>query len=84
MAPFEASALDLTAKPSPNADDTTASGEARLKECKLQWTAANANGDGVLDASEIARYNTTIRTAKQAVLPENARLTEDGCLAART
>jgi hypothetical protein len=82
VTPVVPSGPDMSASPSQKTDAGGSAGEARIKECKLQWKAADTNGDGVLDASEIARYNATIRTPKQAVLPDNARLTEEGFMAA--
>jgi hypothetical protein len=63
---------------------TGADGEARLKECKSQWTAADTNGDGVLAGSEITHYNAAIRPPNQAKLSEDARFAEGDFMKACT
>jgi hypothetical protein len=55
---------------------------ARMDSCKLSWKAADQNGDGVLDAKEVAYYNNTVRLPTQPVLPESGRLTQQGFIAA--
>jgi hypothetical protein len=37
------------------------------EECSTAWTAADANGDGILDESESARYAAALRVAEQPV-----------------
>ena len=59
---------------SPKIDDAKA--EGKLKQCKLQWTAADTNGDGILAGSKVTRYNDMIRTQNQPVISDGARLTE--------
>jgi hypothetical protein len=74
--PIAPSGPDQSAKPSdPTPIDGTRA-DARLKQCKLQWTAADTDGEGVLAGNKITRYNATIRAANQPVLSEDARLTE--------
>ena len=58
----------------PKVDDPKA--EGKLKQCKLQWTAADTNGDGILSGSKATRYNEMIRMSNQPVISEDARLTE--------
>jgi hypothetical protein len=55
---------------------------ARLGGCKSQFKLADLNGDGVLDAGETKHYNSSIRSDKQPVVPEDARLDERGFIAA--
>ena len=62
------------ASASPKIDDPKA--EGKLKQCKLQWTAADTNGDGILAGNKVSRYNDTIRTPNQPVISGDARLTE--------
>jgi hypothetical protein len=62
------------ASAAPKVDDSK--GEAKLQQCKLQWTAADADGDGLLAGAEITAYNNTIRTQNQLKLSEDARLTQ--------
>jgi hypothetical protein len=59
---------------SPKIDDSKA--EGKLKQCKLQWTAADTNGDGILAGNKVTRYNDMIRTSSQPVISDDARLTE--------
>ena len=55
---------------------------AKLEGCKSQFGLADVNGDGVLDAREIANYNSTIRSERQPPLPDIDRLTETDFIAA--
>ena len=55
---------------------------AKLGGCKSQFKLADLNGDGVLDAGETKHYNSSIRSDKQPVIPEDARLDEGGFIAA--
>jgi hypothetical protein len=55
---------------------------AKLEGCKSQFKLADQNGDGVLDAGEIAHYNSSIRSEKQPALPESGRFNEAGFIAA--
>jgi len=55
---------------------------ARMDGCKLSWKAADLNSDGILDAKEVAYYNNTVRLPTQPVVPDGARLTEAGFIAA--
>jgi hypothetical protein len=55
---------------------------AKLEACKSQFKLADRNGDGVLDESEIALFNSSIRHEDQPVLPDGDRLNEAGFIAA--
>jgi hypothetical protein len=55
---------------------------AKLEGCKFQFKLADLNGDGVLDQKEIEHYNSSIRSEKQPVLPDDDRLNEAGFIAA--
>ncbi len=55
---------------------------AKLEGCKSQFKLADQNGDGLLDQSEIAHYNSSIEHENQAPLPENDRLNEATFIAA--
>jgi len=55
---------------------------ARMDACKISWKAADTNGDGVLDAKEIAYYNSTVRLPTQPTIPDGSRLTEASFIAA--
>ena len=52
-----------------------------LSGCKSQWRLADLNGDGVLDAREVAHYNSALRSAAQAPLSDADRPTEMGFIA---
>jgi hypothetical protein len=51
---------------------------AKVDMCKSQFKAADLNGDGVLDAGEIAHYNSAIRVSEQPSLADSQRLNESG------
>jgi hypothetical protein len=55
---------------------------AKLEGCKSQFKLADLNGDGVVDAGEIAHYNSSIRSEKQPALPDGDRFNEAGFIAA--
>lgn len=55
---------------------------AKLEGCKSQFGLADLNGDGVLDQSEIAHYNSSIRAGNQPILTDGDRLNEAGFIAA--
>ena len=65
----------------PGPADTSAGRERRLSGCKSQWGLADLNGDGVLDAREVAHYNSALRSAAQAPLSDDDRPTEMGFIA---
>ena len=76
MKPMVPSGPDQSAKASDPTPMDGARADARLKQCKLQWTAADTDAEGVHSGNKITRYNQTIRSANQPVLSEDARLTE--------
>lgn len=55
---------------------------AKLERCTSQFGLADLNGDGVLDAWEIARYNSAIRSERQPILEDSERLNQAGFIAA--
>jgi hypothetical protein len=55
---------------------------SKLETCKSQFKLADLDGDGVLDQTEIAHYNSSIRSEKQPILPDGDRLNEAGFIAA--
>jgi hypothetical protein len=46
---------------------------SKIAGCKSQFKLADLDRDGVLDQSEIAYYNSSIRSAKQPVLRDGGR-----------
>ena len=56
--------------------DASAGNARSLTRCKLQWRLADLNGDGVLDAGEVAHYNSALRSSAQAPLSDNDRPSE--------
>jgi hypothetical protein len=62
------------------ADASTESARS-LNGCKSQWRLADLNGDGVLDAREVAHYNSALRSAAQAPLSDDDRPNEMGFIA---
>jgi hypothetical protein len=55
---------------------------SKLESCKSQFKLADLNGDGVLDQTEIAHYDSSIRSEGQPLLPDGDRLNEAGFIAA--
>jgi hypothetical protein len=55
---------------------------SKLESCKSQFKLADLNGDGVLDQTEIAHYDSSIRSEKQPILPDGDRLDETSFIAA--
>ena len=60
---------------------------ASSEGCESQWGLADLNGDGVLDAAEVAHYNSNIRLNGQTVLSAedrpNERAFDEECNARR-
>jgi hypothetical protein len=91
VAPVSAEAADQTGlkkgtttidKKSPADGSKELLATAKLEGCKSQFKLADQNGDGLLDQSEIAHYNSSIEHENQAPLPENDRLNEADFIAA--
>jgi hypothetical protein len=55
---------------------------SKLESCKSQFKLADLNGDGVLDQTEIAHYDSSIRSEGQPLLPDGDRLNEAGFITA--
>ncbi len=75
---------DQAAKAAATAKIPDAAAAARVELCKSQWSAADADGDGILAGDEITHYNATIRSQNQPKLSEDARLAEGDFMKACT
>ena len=91
VAPVSAEAADQTGlkkgtttidKKSPADGSKELLATAKLEGCKSQFKLADLNGDGVLDQKEVEHYNSSIRSDKQPVLPDDDRLNEAVFIAA--
>jgi uncharacterized protein YraI len=70
--------LDHVTVKVPQLSDFKPAAAASPGVCESQWGLADLNGDGVLDAAEIAHYNSVIRLKGQTVLGSADRLSERG------
>jgi hypothetical protein len=48
----------------------------RFGKCKSQWALADLNGDGFLNAAEVAHYNSAVKSPEQAALADVDRVTQ--------
>ena len=91
VAPVSAEAADQTGlkkgtttidKKSPADGSKELLATAKLEGCKSQFNLADQNGDGLIDQSELAHYNSSIRHEDQPVLTDGDRLNEADFIAA--